>query len=399
MTSRRLSWTCRLSGILIAVSLQSCASIMLEERSGPLMQQLETLESFPVNEPRVQITPHADGLGWLVTAEQQVEHHEREQTSQHWKGRRYMFSPLSLLAGLVQCPIGIFHLFTTNSSNNLFRFGCFRLLMLEPLDGTVSLPPTISSTVRTRTSWAALQQGVVQLVLQQPHPHMVTYALSRQGQADIRLSNALSVLVAEKEPLSLEHDQTFFIRLRHADAPEFQEVLSVTSKQLQSVNRVVPSPLPFEEWPAPLVLQVKIDRTILSEEEGEFIRDRLAGWALNRQICAIVADHLYPSLVDEHRIQYSGVVADQQQVQLGRLLPASVLLTASVSESLEGADSVRHMTLKIATVKEGQVLGMAYGRTRSQLILHALEQALIELEVVLANAPLNGCPFSHVSYP
>lgn len=397
MRSRRFSRTCWLPGILIVISLQGCASIMLEERSGPPMQQLETLETFPVDKPGVHITPHADGLGWLVTAEQQVEHHVRERTSQDWRGRRYVFSPLSLFAGLVQCPIGIFHLFTTNPSNNLFRFGCLRLLMLEPLDGTVALPPTVSSTVRTRTSWEALQQGVVQLVWQQPHPRIVTYALSPQGQADVRLSHALSFLVAAKEPLSLEQDQIWFIRLRYADASPFQEVLAVTSKQLRSANRVVPAPLHFEQWPAPLVLQIKIDRTTMSEEESEIIRDRVAGWALNRQIC-VVADHLHAPLADEHRIQYSGGVAEQQQVQLGRLLPASVVLTASMSASLEGADTVRHMALRIATVREGQVLDTAYGRSRSEVILHVLEQALIELEVVLANAPRNGCPFSHVSY-
>ena len=362
------------------------------------MQQLETLETFPVGEPRVHITPHADGLGWLVTAEQQVEHHVRERTSQDWTGRRYVFSPLSLFAGLVQCPIGIFHLFTTNPSNNLFRFGCLRLLMLEPLDGTVSLPPTISSTVRTRTSWAAVQQGVVQLVWQQPHPRIVTYALSQQGQADVRLSHALSLLVVAKEPLSLDQDRTFLIRLRYADAPAFQDVLPVTSKQLQSVNRAVATPLPFEQWPDPIVLQVKIDHTTMSEEEGEFIRDRIAGWALNHQLCAVVADHLHAPLLDERRIQYSGGVTEQQQVQLGRLLPASVVLTASMSESLEGADSVRHMALRIATVREGQILGTAYGRSRAHLIHHVLEQALIELEVVLADAPRHGCPSSHVSY-
>jgi hypothetical protein len=96
----------RLSRILLALGLQGCLSIMVEERAGPLVQQLETLETFPIDAPRVQITPHNDGLGWLVTAEQQVEHHVREQTSQDWKGRRYVFSPFSLLAGLVQCPTG-----------------------------------------------------------------------------------------------------------------------------------------------------------------------------------------------------------------------------------------------------------------------------------------------------
>ena len=159
-----------------------------------------------------------------------------------------------------------------------------------------------------------------------------------------------------------------------------------------------PPPPPFEQWPAPLVLQIKIDPTTMSEEESEFIRDHLAGWALNRQIFAVVSDHLHAPLADERRFQHSGGVAEQQQVPLGRLLPVSVVLTASMSASLEGADSVRHMALRIATVREGQVLGTAYGRSRSELILPVLEQALIDLEVVPANAPQNGCPSRHVSH-
>jgi DNA polymerase III psi subunit len=387
----------RVSGILLALGLQGCLSIMVEERAGPLVQQLETLETFPIDAPRVQITPHNDGLGWLVTAEQQVEHHVREQTSQDWKGRRYVFSPFSLLAGLVQCPIGIFHLFTTNSSNNMFRFGCSRLFMLEPLDGTVPLPPTISSKVLTQTAWEPLRHGVVQVAWREPRSRIVTYALSEQGQADIRLSHALSLLVAANQPLSLRQNLTLLLHIRHAEEVSPEQALSVTARQLEPIKRLIPTSLLSEQWPAPLVLRIKVDGTTMTEEEGELIRDRLTAWALHRQICAVASDRFHPSLSDEHQVQYSGGLAEQQQIQLGRLLPASVVLTASKSESSQGRDSIRHLAIRIGTVREGQILATAHGSSRSPSILHPLEQAVTELNVILANAPQTGCPLNHIS--
>ncbi len=371
---------------------------MFEERSGESTHHTKTLETVPVGSPRIHMAPHHDGLGWLVTVDQQVERTDRKQTSQNWTGRRYVFSPFSLLAGLVQCPMGVFHLLTTNPSNNAFRFGCSRLLMLEPLDGTIALPPTISTTDQTQTSWEPLNHGVVQLIWQQTHSRVVTYTLSEQGRTDIRLSHALSVLLAANDALPLEQNHTLLVRVRYGEALSVQQPLPVTSQHIRSARRVIPATLASDKWPVPLVLHIQIDRSTMSAEEGEFIRDRLAGWALHRQLCIVAAERLHPPLFDEHRIQYSGGVDEREQVQLGRLLPASVVLTVSISESRESTATVRHMALQISTVREGQVLGTAYGSSRSQSTLHILERALTELEVILANAPRGGCPVRPVSY-
>ena len=294
--------------------------------------------------------------------------------------------------------MGVFHLLTANPSNNAFRFGCSRLSMLEPLDGTVTLPPTISSTVQRRTSWEPLNHGVVQLVWQQAHSRIVTYALSEQGQADIRLPHALSLLMAANKTLPFEQDHTLLVRVRYGEGLSVQQLLPVSSNQMRSARRIIPATLASDKWPAPLVLQIQIDRSTMSAEEGEFIRDRLEGWALHRQFCTVVAEHLHPPLFDEHRIQYSGGADERDQVQLGGLLPASIVLSASMSESLEGTATVRHMALLITMVREGQVLGTAYGSSRSESPLHVLERALTELEMILANAPRGGCPVRPVSY-
>lgn len=373
------------------VAAAGCASVMSEERVGSLVRSTQTVDSRPIGTPRLTLTAHHDGLGWTVSTQTRVERTSEYRQIQHWQGRRYVFSPLSILPGLIQCPVGLVHLFDKNPTSNILRFGCARLAMFEPLDGVTPLPPTSSSWLETKTAWEPLQHAMIQLLWVGSRQHAVAYALSGDGEADVRLSDLLSRLVVAGVPLNVAHEPAIIMRLRYGDGSMIEQPLTISPRQIQQAFRALPGPIRSEQWASPTIVQVRLNPATMLPHEAEFVRDQLVRSTLQRGMCVVV-EELHPHLVDEQQVQYSGVVDESKQVRLGKLLSPSVILIVSAHRSGEGARSIRHMAVQIRNVREGQILGTAYGSSRSDVMLHVVERTLTELDLLMANAPRTGCP-------
>lgn len=373
------------ASLAMSLVLTGCPSIMLQEREGHPSTNMEVLVKYPVGTPRVSITSHDDRIGWTVTAEQRIEHEIEEQTSQGWIGRRYVFSPPALLAGLVQCPLGLLLLFESNPTSNHRRHGCARLLMFEPLDGTLTLPPTVSSKLRIDQRWEPLGDGVVHFEWPGVRGQAITYSLDRQGRAEVRLAHLLSRLILSGHSPQLDSGQTLRIRLRHGDGTSVDHHVAVSTSQLQRARSSMPSPVSGGRWPQPLILQIVVDAAPIFEHERHFVRDRLMSWALQRHICAVVTEEFRPHLFDEHQVQYSGAVDDDKQIRLGQILPTSAILTASLTALVD-------VTLQVRTMRGGEILATVSGSSHPDSLRNLLDHTLTELDMVMANAPKIGCP-------
>jgi hypothetical protein len=112
---------------------------------------------------------------------------------------------------------------------------------------------------------------------------------------------------------------------------------------------------------------------------------------LDRRMC-VMTEGLHSHVLDEQRLQYSGVVDERTQVRLGRLLSPSIMLTASINRSGTVADQTRHMVIQIRDVREGHVLGTAHGRSRSEGIADLVQRTVTDLDLLMAKAPRAGCP-------
>jgi hypothetical protein len=367
-----------------------CLSVMSEERVGDSVQSVHPLNEQPIGIPRMVVTTHDDGLGWTVSAETRMERTVEYRAVQQWRGRRYVLSPLSVVPGLIQCPMGLLHLFSNNPDNNSFRFGCARLALFEPLDGVTFLPPTNLSTVETNTAWEGLQHGIIQLEWLGRRHHPVSYAVADRG-TDVRLSDLLSRLRLVDVPLHDFQHHPVAIRLRYGDGALVEQNVTVSPSQFERALRSLGGPIASDQWPADMVVQVRIESDGISSDERELVRDHLVGLMLDRRMC-VMTEGLHSHVLDEQRLQYSGVVDERTQVRLGRLLSPSIMLTASINRSGTVADQTRHMVIQIRDVREGQVLGTAHGRSRSEGIADLVQRTVTDLDLLMAKAPRAGCP-------
>ncbi len=369
-------------------SAGGCLSVIREEPASEPVQTTQVVDVRAVGTPRMVLSTHDDGLGWNVAVESRQLRITDERIVREWRGRRYVFSPLSILPGLFQCPVGLLHLFDKNPSNHVFSFGCARLVMFEPLDGVTSLPATVSVKRDSRTDWEPLREGLVQLSWSgQPH-NSVTYALSQDGKADVRLSDLISKLLVDGGAPDFDSEQSVAVRLRHGDGSAIERRIPISSHHLSHAARLMRRPIVQAEWPVPTIVQIKVETAGVTPDEAESVREQLARMLLQRRTC-VVLEGLHSHLLDEQLVQHSGTVDGRTQVRLGRLLSPSILLAASASR---GDDGSRRMTVQIRDVREGRIFGAAAGSSRSELLFHAAERALTELELLMAKAPQTGCP-------
>ena len=228
--------------------------------------------------------------------------------------------------------------------------------MLEPLDGTVTLPPTISSTVQRDELGTSESRGRAACLATGSFAYR-NLCPFRTRSGGYPPPSCLVLADGHKQDPSVR-TRSYVARPRAIWRGPVGTATFAGELESNAVGQTYHSGnTRVRQMARPVGVQIQIDRSTMSAEEGEFIRDRLEGWALHRQFCTVVAEHLHPPLFDEHRIQYSGGADERDQVQLGGLLPASIVLSASMSESLEGTATVRHMALLITMVREGQVLG------------------------------------------
>jgi hypothetical protein len=337
------------------------------------------------------IAVHDDGLGWTITAETRVKRLLEYRSVQQWRGRRYVFSPLSIVPGLIQCPLGLLHVFNDNPDNNIFRFGCARLALFEPLDGVTSLPPTSFSKIKTEIAWDALQHGVVQLEWLGPRRNAVSYAMGSDGRTDVRVPDLLSRLMLANVSLEGFLTHPIAIRLRYGDGSLVEQIVTVRRTQFERAMSAMADPIASDQWPSHMVVQVRVEPDGMSPAERELVRDQLVGSILHHRMC-VVTEGLHSHVLDEQRVQYSGVVDERTQVRLGEMLSPSIILTASVSRSGEVPQQGRHMVIQVRDVREGQILGTAHGRTSSDTVSGLVQRTVTELDLLMAKAPRTGCP-------
>jgi len=364
-----------------------CVSYLSEERTGSPTVTAIRVPARSVGPARLTVTPHNDGLGWIVSAERMTIDESLVETSQDWTGRWYVFSPLSIIPGLVQCPIGLVRLFDPNPANKDFRYGCARLAMMEPIEGQVALPPTRSFAIHRKTTWEPLPHGIVQLEWPDSAGGTVTYALGRQGLVDVRLAD---LLVRTTQSLPVSAETSLLLRLRYDDGTAVDRTLAVSPAQLLQASTQLPSAVASEVWPTRLILKVQVDSS--SGAEREAVRDRLTSWIIQEGFCAVVGDDLHRPLVDEHRVQYSGSPDGHQAVRLGQLRAPNVLLHAMISNRTEGPDQIKEIALHLTDAQAGKIVAVSKARTRTQVLSNPLDRALADLERMTAYAPRNGCP-------
>lgn len=369
------------------LTVNGCVSMMAEERVGPPVRSEDVREARSIGTPHMTLRTHDDGLGWTVGAEMRTERNTLYKTFKHGVGDATCSHHFRYVLACSNVPLDC----DDNPTSNILRFGCARLVMLEPLDGVTPLPATTSSRTESVTQWEPLRAAVVQAWLSGQSQEPVSYAMSAEGRADVRLSDLLSRLVTTGGPVAVTHGQTIRVRVRYDDGSHIEEIRSVEGQKILDLLQLIRPPIPSEEWPSPTIIQVRVEPSTIPPQEAALILDRIQRELLQRRMCVAV-EGVQQHLADEWRVQYSGMLAEATQVPLGKLLSPSIIFYVSAARSSEVSDRARRITIELRDVREGRIFGTASGTSRSGNVVHVLERTLTELDLLMAKAPQVGCP-------
>ncbi len=376
--------TGRLLPLLISLVLAGCAELVPED-AGPPQTRMFELDRHPTGHVRIRIEPHPDDLGWTLAIEQATAVTTAIQKETPRQYRRYAFSPFSIVPGLIQCPYGLIQYALTlgYASDEPMRYGCRRFLLHEPLQGTISLPSTSHRTLELTEQWEPVKGGVIEVKWEGKAGLLASYPIPVRATV-LRLAHLVR---NDQGRLPSQRVQKGRLEVSYRQGPHTATtIFEVSGKQLAKAYHSVTHSIPAQHWPDPLVVQVGTLQGFSPVLE-EVTKAAFARHFLQAQICFVADDPTKARIAEEQQFQLSGRVHDNQQIALGRWIPATVLITGH----LDRTNTWDEAALQISTLPSGELLGVIRLPPTDEPnvpFLHALSE---ELRFLTAHAPRTPC--------
>ncbi len=382
--------TSRLLPLLISFLLAGCAELV-PELAGPPQTRTFELDGHPTAHVRIRTDMHPDHLGWTLTIEQAtaITTAIQKETSQQY--RRYAFSPLSVVPGLFQCPYGMIKYALTLgfASDEPMRYGCWRLFMREPLEGSIPLPANVRRTVELTERWVPVTGGSLDVKWKGETGLLASYPISAQGTV-LRLAH-----LARKDQREATSERVHAGKLEvtyRQGRYSTTKMVDVSTSQLIKAHQTVTNPIPAERWPLRIAVQVGTLQGFPPVLE-EVTKAALASHFLQTQICFVADDPIKARIAEEQQFQLSGRIHDSQQVALGRWIPATVLITGH----LETTQNAPELILQVSSIPSGVVLGTIRFPATPTTLFPIASILSEDLRLLTAEAPKTPCRSSDMS--
>lgn len=370
--------------LLIGLVLTGCAELVPEDAAPPQTRMFE-FDRHPTGHVRIRIEPHPDDLGWTPAIEQATAVTTAVQTETPQQYRRYTFSPLSVVPGLFQCPYGLIKYALTlgYASVEPMRYGCRRLLLQEPLQGSIPLPSKTQRTLELTERWEPVKGGWIDVKWERQTELLATYPISIEA-----LVLRLPHLVRNHQARATSQEaHTGRLEATYRQGPHtITTMLDVSVKQLTKAYQSVTHSIPAHRWPDPLVVQVGTLEGFPPVLE-EVTKAALASQFLQSRMCFVADDPIKARIAEEQQFQFSGRVHDSQQVALGRWIPATVLITGH----LDRTNTWDEAALQISTLPSGEFLGVIRLPLSNEPNVPFLQTLSEELRFLTAHAPKTPC--------
>ena len=370
--------------LLISLLLAGCAELVPEVAGPPRTRTFE-LDRHPTGHFRITTDPHPDHQGWTLTIEQAIAVTTAVQKETPQQYRRYTFSPLSVVPGLLQCPYGAlrFALTLGYGSDEPMRYGCRRLLMREPLEGSIPLRTNVRRTVELAERWVPVMGGSLDVKWQGEADLLASYPLSAKGAA-LRLAHL--VRKDQREATSERvHAGKLEVAYRQG-RNSTTKMVDVSNNQLIKAHQTATNPISAERWPLHVAVQVGTLQGFPPVLE-EVTTAALASHFLQAQICFVADDSTKARIAEEQQFQLSGRIHDSQQVAVGHWIPATVLIAGHLDQT----NSWDEAALQISTVPSGELLGVIRLPLTNEQYVPFLQTLSRELRLLTALAPRTPC--------
>lgn len=369
---------------IVSLLLMGCAELVPENVGTPQTRIFE-LDHHPTGHLRIRTEVHSDHLGWTLAIEQATAITTVIQRETPQQYRRYVFSPLSIVPGFFQCPSGVIkYAFTLGyASDEPMRYGCRRLLMQEPLQGSISLPSAIQRTLELTERWEPVQGGWIGVKWEGQTGLLASYPISAMGTV-LRLAHLVKK-DHERSPSMEAPSGKLEVTYRQGRLAA-TTTLDVSRTQLTQARQAAIHPIKAHRWPDPLVVQIGTLQGFPPVLE-EVTKAALASHFLQAQICFVADDPTKARITEEQHFQLSGRIHDSEQVALGHWTPATVLVTGHFDTTKTAPEVV----LQVSTVSSGEVLGtirLPVTDSTSFPITSILGE---DLRLLTAEAPKTSC--------
>lgn len=370
--------------LLISLVLAGCAELV-PEVAGPPQTRIFELDRHPTRHLRIRTEVHPDHPGWTLAIEQATAVTIAIQKETPRQYRRYAFSPLSIVPGLFQCPYGLIKYAVTvgYASDEPMRYGCQRLLLREPLDGSIPLPTEVRRTVELRERWEPAIGGSLEVKWEGETELLVSYPISAKG-AILQLAHLVR---RDQSQAPSEKPQPGRLEVVYRQGGYSTTMrLDVSRDQLIKARQSVTQPIAAERWPHQVVAQVGTLEGFSPVLE-EVTRAALASHFLQSRICFVGDDPTKARIAEEQQFQLSGRVHDSQQIALGRWIPATVLITGNIDTTQTAAEVV----LQVSSIPSGEVLGTIRLPVTPTTAFPMASMLSEDLRLITAQAPKTPC--------
>lgn len=322
---------CRFAISLFSLLVSACSFSTHARTVGDPTLSERPLEIRPIESPQLLVDPFSDQTGWHLEVQQPAEALMATQSTQQWESQRASFSPLSVVIGLVQCPWGL--LVSTLShdaiGHDAHTYGCERLLMREPVPGTLTYAKTTTLTTTVNSTTTPSMGHTLAI----SHPHESRPFLTRSIDGNLHLT-LNEILTAWRNP--------------HKPLTEIHLTLNQGSNIIESTRLDIPAHT--DTPPRPTVLPRPL--CILIQSDDPSLAHHLTYWALYEGWC-VAAGKIEQARVREELLwQHSGAVDDSARSPLGQWIPPTVLLQARwvLSEETKGLD------LQLTSLESSEIL-------------------------------------------
>lgn len=373
-----------LAGLGLASALSGCQIVLHKTFTNETYTTQTVLEERVLGDPEVRWVAHADGLGWTAEVREPIERTVGRSGQRYWEGQQALVAPgLSHAIAATMCiyttPLlvvaPIFQLFNSTRSYVGEAAERFVLYCGLPLAGIIPLDKTATGSVpfseprHTERDYRAVTDARVGLRL--TGQEWLKYPVEPDGRKSLRLDRVPVPPAAEEET-----DVRLGLWRRGALIREWREhVTGAAWDRLRKQPVISP-----DRWPKQVVVGILPWEGLTTDRDrwDRRLEQAVVEAVSRRQGRVVPLTPVLRETVERERMrQYSGAVADDRQVALGREWGATVLVRPTARRlNRDAVEPVLQVGVEMLLVETGEVLDSVSWEIPGSAVEGAMEAAI-----------------------